>query len=86
MYLEDVRVYNLAGTTLAYQLAMAAHIVMAVKQGYSMQYALAAIDMAEGARANVQRLCFDAMRQVGAQRNSGSIAQSATHQGRGYKP
>ena len=65
MHLEDVRVYNLAGTTLAYQLAMAAHIVMAVKQGYSMQHALAAIDMAEGARANVQRLCFDAMRHWG---------------------
>lgn len=65
IHLEDVRVYNLAGTTLAYQLAMAAHVVMAVKQGYSMQHALAVIDMAEGSRANVQRLCFDAMRHWG---------------------
>lgn len=63
--LREVKVYNLLGTSLAYQVSMAAHVVAAVRQGYSMQYALATIEMEDVARANVQRLCFDTMRHWG---------------------
>lgn len=63
--LADVKVYNLPATSLGYQLSMAAHVVAAVRQGYSMQHALAAIEMDDAARANVQRLSFDTMRHWG---------------------
>lgn len=63
--LADVRVYNLPATSLAYQISMAAHVVAAVRQGYSMQHALSAIEMEDTARANVQRLSFEAMRHWG---------------------
>ena len=63
--LADVKVYNLPATSLAYQLSMAAHVVTAVRQGYSMQHALAAIEMEDAARANVQRLSFETMRHWG---------------------
>ena len=63
--LADVKVYNLPATSLAYQLSMAAHVVTAVRQGYSMQHALAAIEMEDPARANVQRLSFETMRHWG---------------------
>ena len=63
--LNDVKVYNLPATSLAYQISMAAHVVMAVRQGYSMQHALSAIEMEDAARANVQRLAFETMRHWG---------------------
>lgn len=66
--LEDIIVYNLPPQSLSYHLSMAAHIVMAVSQGYSLQLALAVVDMDDAARANVQRLCFDTMRHWGTAR------------------
>ncbi|MGL4767449.1 MAG: 16S rRNA (cytosine(967)-C(5))-methyltransferase RsmB [Formosimonas sp.] len=63
--LATVKVYNLPATSLGYQISMAAHVVAAVRQGYSMQHALSAIEMDDAARANVQRLSFDTMRHWG---------------------
>ena len=50
---------------LAYQLTMAAHAAHAVVEGYSLQQALAVLPIDDVARANVQRLSFDAMRHLG---------------------
>lgn len=63
--LTEVKVYNLPASSLAYQISMAAHVVAAVRQGYSMQHALSTIKIEDTARPNVQRLSFDTMRHWG---------------------
>lgn len=63
-----IYVYRLPPTGLAYQLAMAAHLLAAVGQGFSLSQLLAEVRIDEVARANVQRLTFDALRHWGATR------------------
>ncbi len=63
--IDKVFVYRLAPSGLAYQISMAAHFMVAVGEGFSLQQLFAQVKMDEVARPNVQRLIFDALRHWG---------------------
>ena len=63
--IDKIFVYRLAPSGLAYQISMAAHLLVAVGEGYSLQQLLAQVKIDEVARPNVQRLTFDALRHWG---------------------
>ena len=63
--IHKIFVYRLAPSGLAYQISMAAHLLVAVGEGYSLQQLLAQVKIDEAARPNVQRLTFDALRHWG---------------------
>ena len=63
--IDKIFVYHLASSGLAYQLSMAAHFLVAVGEGYSLQQLFAQVKIDEVARPNVQRLTFDALRHWG---------------------
>ncbi len=63
--IDKLHVYRLPPSGLAYQISWAAHLLVAVGEGYSLQQLFAQIRMDEQARPNVQRLTFDALRHWG---------------------
>lgn len=63
--LQKIFVYRLAPTGLAYQISMAAHLMVAIGEGYSLQQLLSQVNIEEAARPNVQRLTFDTLRHWG---------------------
>ena len=68
MDISKIHVYRLPPSGLAYQISLAAYLLVAVNQGYSLQQLLAQVPMDEQARPNVQRLTFDALRHWGTTR------------------
>lgn len=68
MDISKIHVYRLPPSGLAYQISLAAYLLVAVNQGYSLQQLLAQVPMDEQARPNVQRLIFDALRHWGTTR------------------
>ena len=63
--IDKIFVHRLAPSGLAYQISMAAHFLVAVGEGYSLQQLFAQVKIDEAARPNVQRLTFDALRHWG---------------------
>ena len=68
MDISKIHVYRLPPSGLAYQISLAAYLLVAVNQGYSLQQLLAQVPMDEQARPNVQRLTFDVLRHWGTTR------------------
>ena len=65
MDISKIYVYRLPANGLAYQISLAAYLLVAVGQGYSLQQLFAQLTIDEQARPNVQRLTFDALRHWG---------------------
>ena len=66
--IDKLHVYHLPASSLAYQISWAAHLLVAIGQGFSLQQLLAQVRMDESVRPNVQRLTFDALRHWGTTR------------------